>query len=191
MKHIYFVRHSIRDTSITHEEAPLTMEGQGFAQNLSGYFIDKEIQHIFSSPFQRTMETIRPTATILGLPIIEKQALRERKTGTWLETGFSVFAKRQWADFDYKMEQGESLREVSERILPAFKEILTNSAGHSIICGHGTAFSVLFHELTQQRFGYEQFLKLQMPDVYVASFDVNHRLIDFKHEKWHEANGFA
>lgn len=84
MKQIYFVRHSIRDTSVTHEEAPLTREGHRLAKNLSSYFIDEEIQHIFSSPFQRTIDTIRPTATSLGLPIIEKQALRERKTGSWL-----------------------------------------------------------------------------------------------------------
>lgn len=183
MKQIYFVRHSIRDTSVTHEEAPLTREGHRLAKNLSSYFIDKEIQHIFSSPFQRTIDTIRPTATSLGLSIIEKQALRERKTGSWLETGFDLYAKRQWADFDYKMEQGESLREVKERILPVFQEILTNHAGHSIICGHGTAFSVLFHELTHQHFGYQQFMKLQMPDIYVASFDSKHRCIDFRHEK--------
>lgn len=81
------------------------------------------------------------------------------------------------------MEQRESLREVKERILPVFQEILTNHAGHSIICGHGTAFSVLFHELTHHHFGYQQFMKLQMPDIYIASFDSKHRCIDFKHEK--------
>ena len=80
------------------------------------------------------------------------------------------------------MEQGESLKDVKERILPVFKEILTSYVGHSIVCGHGTAFSVLFHELTQQNFGYEQFKNLQMPDIFVGSFDSSLQLIDFKHE---------
>lgn len=184
MKKVYFIRHSIRDMSVTHEMAPLTKEGVQLAEEIAPYFVNKKIQQVFSSPFQRTIDTLRPTARTLELPIIEVVGLRERKVGGWLETNFDSYAEKQWRDFDYKIENGESLNEVKKRIVPAFQEIITRVTGDCIICGHGTAFSVLFHELTKGIFAYEQFKTLKMPDVFVGEFDHNQQLIHFQNIKY-------
>lgn len=47
MKKIYFVRHSIRDAKIKDDySAPLTAEGKQLADDLVGYFVDKNIKAI-------------------------------------------------------------------------------------------------------------------------------------------------
>lgn len=166
MSKVYFIRHSIRDISYKHDEsAPLTEDGVRLAQGLIEMFKDKEIAGIFSSPYKRALDTVTPIAENKGLKIEVVDNFYERTVGEWIDN-FSEFAKNQWDDFNYKLENGESLKEVRERIVPVFKHLVDQSDGDIIICGHGTSFSVLFHELTNGNFGYKEFSEMQMPDVF-------------------------
>lgn len=178
MKTIYFLRHSIRDTTVHHEQAPLTTEGQLLAQAISRSFLDKNITQIYSSPFQRTLDTVQPTAEKLGLPIQKLDWFQERKVGAWL-ADFDTFAQKQWYDFDYKEINGESLNDVKKRILPPFKNLLKGFDEKTLICGHGTALSVLFHELTTGAFHYQDFKEMAMPDLYELTFQ-KETLVQFK-----------
>ncbi|HIZ54352.1 MAG TPA: phosphoglycerate mutase family protein [Candidatus Enterococcus avicola] len=178
MKQIYFLRHSIRDTTVHHEQAPLTLEGQQLAEEISAYFLDKKITQIYSSPFQRTIDTVKPTAQKLALEIQTIDLFRERSVGEWL-ADFDSFALQQWQDFDYKLLGGESLNDVANRVLPPFKKFLKDTNESVLICGHGTALSVLFHSLTNGQFGYTDFLKMKMPDAYQLTFS-DEQLIAFE-----------
>ncbi|MGK0575964.1 histidine phosphatase family protein [Macrococcus capreoli] len=166
MKQIYFIRHSIRDISYKHDEsAPLTEQGVELANKLVNLFKDKEITNIFSSPFKRAIDTVQPIADYKEMDVEIIDDFYERTVGDWIDN-FSEFAERQWKDFDYKLEDGESLNEVKKRILPAFESIVEKCDGNIIICGHGTSFSVLFNHLTDGAFGYEEFCEMKMPDVF-------------------------
>ncbi|WP_414049905.1 hypothetical protein [Macrococcus animalis] len=46
------------------------------------------------------------------------------------------------------------------------KRIVEMSEGDIIICGHGKSFSVLFNDLTDATFGYDEFLEIKMPNVF-------------------------
>ncbi|MCE4956281.1 histidine phosphatase family protein [Macrococcoides caseolyticum] len=167
MKQIYFIRHSIRDISYKHDEsAPLTEDGVKLALDLVEIFKNKEIVQIYSSPFKRALDTVKPIAEDKGLKIEIVENFYERTVGDWIDN-FSEFAERQWKDFDYKLENGESLNEVKQRIVPAFEDLINKCEGGLIICGHGTSFSVLFNHLTDGTFGYEDFCEMNMPDVFV------------------------
>ncbi len=86
MRRIYFVRHSIRDAKIIDDySAPLTIEGKQLAHDLVGYFVDKNIKDIYSSPYQRALQTIEPTVTTLGIEINLNAALRERQTNDQID----------------------------------------------------------------------------------------------------------
>lgn len=178
MKQIYFLRHSIRDSSVHHEHAPLTIEGQQLARQLSKFFIDKQIKQIYSSPFQRTIDTVKPTADQLALAIQTVDYFSERRVGEWV-ADFDSFSQSQWLDFDYKHLNGESLNDVKNRVYPAFKGVLKEIEHPIIICGHGTALSVLFHTLTAGSFGYSDFQKMKMPDLYHLTFK-QEELLTFK-----------
>ncbi|WP_414046137.1 histidine phosphatase family protein [Macrococcus equi] len=166
MSKIYFIRHSIRDIRFKHDEsAPLTEEGILLANGLVEVFKDKEIMRIFSSPFKRAIDTVQPIANDKSINVEIVHDFYERTVGDWIDN-FSAFAEQQWSDFDYKLENGESLKEVKIRIVPAFERLVENSEGDIIICGHGTSFSVLFNHLTNGVFGYDEFLEMNMPDVF-------------------------
>ncbi|TDM05223.1 histidine phosphatase family protein [Macrococcus lamae] len=170
MSIIYFVRHAERDVSIkTDETAPLTAKGHEDADKIKNFFTDKNIQAIYSSPYQRTIHTIEPTAFFLDLPINLIDNFHERKIGSWIDD-FNVYAEQQWKDFDYKRQDGESLNDVYNRLISSYNRIEKELAGNTIICGHGTAFAILFHHLTDKQFGYQQWSSMKMPDIY--SYDV-------------------
>lgn len=175
MSKIYFVRHAERDTSIqTDREAPLTVRGYKDAEILKYFFIDKDISTIYSSPYLRTIETIKPTANMLNLPIQQVDEFHERRIGSWIDD-FSYFSEQQWKDFDYKRLNGESLNEVADRLLIAYKEIINNIKGDIIICGHGTALAVLFHHLTNGEFGFREWKRIKMPDLY--SYEIENKAL--------------
>lgn len=181
MKTIYFVRHSIRDTTIKNEFAPLSDEGQKLALRLVDFFANKQIDAIYSSPFSRAIDTIQPTAIKLNQSIHLLENLKERNVGQWV-ADFDAFSKQQWLDFDYKLDNGESLNDVRQRIIPVFNDVLKQKFQSSIITGHGTSLSILFHHLTNTDFGHEDFLIMSMPDIFVATFDDDNQLVSFKHE---------
>lgn len=175
MSIIYFVRHAERDTSIqTDQEAPLTLKGYKDAENLKYFFTEKDINTIYSSPYFRTIETIRPTANKLNLPIQQVDDLHERKIGAWIND-FPSYSKQQWEDFDYKRLNGESLNEVADRLLIAYKEIINNVEGNIIICGHGTALAILFHHLTNGEFGFKEWKRMKMPDLF--SYEIENKTL--------------
>jgi len=63
----------------------------------------------------------------------------------WIED-FNSFAKKQWEDFDYKLSDGESLREVQNRNIKALNEVLRMYEGKNIVIGtHGTALSTIIN----------------------------------------------
>lgn len=166
MSIIYFVRHAERDTSIkTDQEAPLTLKGKEDSESLKHFFINKDITAIYSSPYLRTISTIKPTAEKLKLPIQQIDNFHERKIGSWIDN-FNQFSEHQWQDFDYKLEEGESLNEVYNRLIHSYKKIENKFTGNIIISGHGTALAILFHHLTEGNFGYKEWSDMKMPDIY-------------------------
>lgn len=165
---IYFVRHSLRDNSVKEDIiAPLTKEGHQKAELLIELFKDKKIDMIYASPYRRVLETVRPIAENLKLPIKQVDGLRERKIGYWVED-FYEYAQQQWQDFDFKLENGESLNEVQDRIVQTYHSIIeANDYETLLIGGHGTAMSLLFNDLTKGDFDYNDFLQMKMPSVYM------------------------
>ena len=178
MRYIYFVRHSVRDFTIREDrEAPLTTEGTCLAKDLTSFFINKNISAIYTSPYLRAVQTIKPTSELLEIKMILEEELRERNVGTWVDN-FSEFSLNQWNNFDFRLENGESLNEVQKRMRKIYDEIITNEKENIIISGHGTSLAVLFNSILDNEFGFEEFTKMKMPDIYCAKYE-NDNLVEF------------
>ena len=174
MTELYFIRHAKPDYSV-HEDAlrPLTALGEAQAQTLVDRLSHIHFDAIYSSPYLRCVRTVQPLANAQKLEVITHDGLRERKVDSlWIED-FQGFAQRQWADFQYKLTDGECLAEVQQRNLAALGEILTAEAGNTIaISTHGTALSVILNHYNPD-FGYEDFQRIApiTPYVYHMVFD--------------------
>lgn len=168
MKYIYFIRHSLRDTSIRNDlTAPLTKEGQIKADQLADRLNCLTIDDIYSSPALRSIQTVSPLAERVKVSIQTDEALLERQIGSWVED-FDDFTRKQWQDFNYHLLDGESLNDVRIRMLSFYKNIINSPSKNVIIASHGTALAVLFNILTND-FAYKEWQKMTMPDVYRLS----------------------
>lgn len=173
MTRIYFVRHAEPNYN-NHDDMTRELTEKGWAdrKKVTAFLQDKNISKLYSSPYKRAVDTIGDFAEVSGLEIATDYDFRERKVGDgWLED-FDSFAKQQWEDLSYKLENGESLGEVQQRAVAAVKKVLHSCAGENVaVAIHGTALSVLIHYYDS--FSYADFRRIQdvMPWIVEMQFD--------------------
>jgi len=121
---IYFVRHAQSDFSVKDDVTrPLSEKGLSDVMKVSKILKDKNITAIYSSPYKRTIDTIKDFAETNGFKIIIDEGFRERKVGEWVED-FKAYSKKQWENFDYKLANGESLRKIQKRNINSLINVL-------------------------------------------------------------------
>jgi 2,3-bisphosphoglycerate-dependent phosphoglycerate mutase len=143
---VYFIRHAQSDYTIKEDNIrPLTTKGLEDTEKITETLKDKKITKIYSSPYLRTIDTVKDLTEKLKLDILVIEDFYERRVGEWVEN-FYEYARRQWEDFNYKLENGESLREVQERNISALHSVLKESNGMNIVIRtHGTALSTIIN----------------------------------------------
>ena len=174
MTTIYFIRHAEPDyTNLSDMDRPLTQKGRNDCKLVTSYLRDKNIDLVISSPFKRAVETIQPFADSYNHKIMIVEGFRERKIDNrWIED-FNYFSRMQWEDFDYKLTDGESLREIQERNIKALTDILREYKDKAVVIGsHGTALSTVIHYYDQS-IGFAEFQQIQnlMPWIVKFTFE--------------------
>lgn len=174
MTTVYFVRHAQPDSTIRDDNSrPLTEEGLKDSLVVSEVLADKNIDIIYSSPYKRSMDTVRDFSEKSGLFINTDYDLREREAGGWHGDNFLEFIKNQWADFSYHIMDGECLNDVQKRNISALHKILDeNKDKRIVIATHGTAMSTILNYYYPQ-FDAQCFFKIVdfMPFVLRVDFE--------------------
>ncbi len=174
MTELYFVRHAEPDYSNHNDMTrPLTEKGMQDRLLAVEFLKNKNICAVYSSPFKRAVDTVQPLADRLNLPVVTDADFRERRVDSvWVED-FDAFSRQQWADFDFRLTDGETLRTVEERNLAALHRLLQTHRDSAVAIGsHGTALSTIIHHYVSS-FGYDSFKSIQklMPWVVRFSFE--------------------
>lgn len=180
MTRVFFVRHAEPNyenhDDMTRELTPKGMEDRKL---VTAFLSDKNIDVVLSSPYKRAVDTVADFAEKNGLPIETIDDFRERKVGNgWIED-FTEFSRSQWADFTYKLPEGECIREVQDRNIAALNEVLNRFSGKNIVIGsHGTALSTVINYYDNS-YDYEDFekIRLLMPWIVEFVFDENRKCI--------------
>lgn len=167
---VYFVRHAQPDFSHKDDRTrPLTPEGEKDAEAVTNFFKDKKIDVFYSSPYKRSIDTIKNAASYYGKEIFLDERLREREKGL-NSNNYGMFQKR-WADFDYREENGESIGTVQKRNIAALTEILKSNGGKNVVIAtHGTALSSILNFYNSE-FGCKDFLRIIDWMPYVIELD--------------------
>lgn len=174
MTNVYFVRHA-QPNYANHDDLTreLTEKGMADRQLVTDFLSDKDIHAVFSSPFRRSVDTVKEFADKHGLSITLIDDFRERRIDSgWIED-FDSFARHQWEDFSYKLSDGECLAEVQERNIRALCDIVAGYEGKNVVIGsHGTALSTVINYYDPS-FGYEAFeaIRKLMPWIVCFSFE--------------------
>ena len=158
MTTIYLIRHSkpmnmdikqianSESLQIIHEKNILSVEGEKRAEELSKIPGLKNIDYVISSNYARAMATAKYICreNNKDLNIVEDFAERKFGINDWSELP-KDFEKRQFEDENYKIGNGESQKEVTNRVHSTIIKILNKNKDKTIaIVSHATAISYLF-----------------------------------------------
>lgn len=176
MTNIYFVRHAEPNYN-NHDDPTRELSPKGMIDRelVTGFLADKQVDVVLSSPYKRAVDTVAHFASLRDLPISMIYDFRERKVDSCWIDDFDAFTRKQWADFDYKLTDGETLAEVQIRNIAALQEVVEQHKGKTVVVGsHGTALSTIINYFAPQ-FGIEEFTRIKsiMPWIVRFSFMEN------------------
>ena len=126
---------------LQNEKMPLSIEGEELASNISKEEELQNIDVVISSNYVRAMATAKYISKANNVNLIVNSAFGERKFGvnSWdeLPSGFEL---RQNDDENYKIGDGESQKEVRERVYKALMKVIDEYKDKRIvIVSHGSA----------------------------------------------------
>lgn len=155
MTTIYLIRHSkplkVNNTfnadnlQIQNEKSSLSIDGEQIAKQKLNNSEFKNIDILYSSNYVRTIQTAKYIADNNNLDINVVSDLGERKFGidSWDQLPEN-FERKQFLNENYKIGNGESQKEVADRMYSAIMEILNENKNKRIaIVSHATAISYL------------------------------------------------
>lgn len=200
MTTIYLIRHSktlkVNNTlnndnlQIQNEKYCLSIEGEQMAKEKFNNEEFESIDVLYSSNYVRTIQTAKYLARKNNLGINVLDDLGERKFGidSWDELP-KDFERRQFLDENYKIGNGESQKEVRDRMYFNILKILNSNQNKRIaIVSHGTAISYLLKkwcdvEIVDDKLGYIFHNNLLLDghfdycETFKLEFDKNNELI--------------
>ncbi len=152
MTTIYLMRHSIalkninndynnESLQLQNEKMPLSIEGEELASNISKEEELQSIDVVISSNYVRAMSTAKYISNVNNVNLIVNSAFGERRFGinSWDELP-SDFGLRQNNDENYKVGDGESQKEVRERVYRALIDVIDEYKDKRVvIVSHGSA----------------------------------------------------
>ena len=122
-----------------HSDPPLSATGREQAQALAESLATEPIGELWSSDLCRALETAEPLAARLGLDIRVSPALRERSFGVnegrvaaEVAAELGTVAGTAWHGPDDRHPEGESLRELYERVAAFLDTLLAESPAEEI-----------------------------------------------------------
>ena len=144
MPKLHLIRHGEtewnRDGRIQgHSDPPLSAAGREQAEALAERLAAEPIGELWSSDLRRALETAEPLAARLGLDIHVSPALRERSFGVnegrvaaEVAAELGTVAGTAWLGPDDRHPEGESLRELYERMAAFLDTLLAESPADEI-----------------------------------------------------------
>ncbi|MDA8234804.1 MAG: alpha-ribazole phosphatase [Clostridia bacterium] len=135
-----------------HSDIPLSEKGLAQARALSKKLAAEDFDAFYASDLSRARETAEIIAQPHGKAVITKPALRETKFGAWeglkhceIQERFPEVLEKWVADpYSIKIPDGESLQEVSDRVMAGLEEILKNHPDERVvIAAHGGTIRVI------------------------------------------------
>lgn len=177
VRSIYFIRHGEKETSstynsISNKKLGLTEKGERQAELVSDYLAGCDIKHVYSSDYDRALQTSAPTANRLHLPVTISNGLGEQVLLTEdvsAAVSKSEFIKSQ-RDWNYKSSGAESLNEVVVRFSQAVGDLLSDTDGTVAVFTHGRALqSYLARALSAKDYSIAQLI-IDNGDVYCVDY---------------------
>ena len=166
---VYLLRHAESRSSATVKQPdwPLTDLGAKQARDLVPTLAKLDIDHVYTSPYLRAVETAKPFADFAGKPLRIHDDLREQRS-PWVDSAadFIEQTRKRWNDFNFAPPGGESNAECQLRIVNAVRDIIGGHPGSALlVSSHGKAISLLLNSI-HSSFNFERSMAMKNPDLF-------------------------
>ena len=168
----YFIRHAHSNYTPDEINRPLSDKGLESLEKLD-FLADKPITAIYSSPYQRAIQTVEPLAQSLKLAIQTDKRLIERKLSSQVITDqdFEKSLMKLWSRPTFSLVDGESNQQAQQRALALLHELESKHQNEEIIISsHGNLICILLSAFDSS-IDYDFWRSLSMPDVLVLGKD--------------------
>ncbi|MFT4414309.1 histidine phosphatase family protein [Fredinandcohnia humi] len=168
---LYFVRHAHSKYTPDELQRPLSDKGIQDAQKVTDIFQNKPIDTILSSPYKRAVETVSGIASHIQKEIKIVNGFRERTLSERPVEDFSKAITYVWSNPHFSLEGGESNFTAQQRGVNATIEVLQTYKGKNIVVGTHGNIMVLIMNHFDNRYDFEFWKRLKMPDIYRLTFE--------------------
>jgi 2,3-bisphosphoglycerate-dependent phosphoglycerate mutase len=167
---IYLIRHAHAEWR-QDESRSLSEAGSRAAATVADRLSSKPIVAVYTSPSKRSIETVEPLATRLGLRPEPIPDLRERELPAVPPAEFDALIRQAWSSPDEAPGGGESNVRAQARGLAVVQTILARHVGSQVVIGtHGNLLALVLNAL-DSRYAYDFWRGLSFPDIYKLEFD--------------------
>ena len=187
-KKIIFIRHG--KASMEGSDSERKLDDDGISQALSlkqklnslGFKSAK----IYSSPFSRALETIEPFINqSKEFEIIKSKELEEIHIPKNPNLSKHQIIEKMWSDENYKVDDGISQKQHFEKIKSyldnLFQEFKTGDKD-LIFVTHGNLIGIILKFYFEISFGFQEWKKMTMPDIYLLKFDKENKFVNMERD---------
>src|SRR5688572_19168856 len=165
----YLVRHAHAEWR-DDDSRPLSKAGNEAARVVAERLASRPIAAVYTSPSRRSVETVEPLASRLGLLPEVLPDLRERELPTVPPGEFEALVREAWRLPAEASRGGESNVQAQVRALAVVRAVVARHAGSQVVIAtHGNLLALILNALDPS-FGYEFWRGLSFPDVYQVAF---------------------
>lgn len=173
---VILVRHAepmpVGTPDVHDDDRPLTAAGRSAAAELAVELDGWEVTAIYSSPYQRAVQTVTVLAKRRGLPVQLIEDLRERRLSPEPHDGWRATLERSWSDADFELPGAESGRAAQRRAIAILDLLRSRHAdgGRIVLGSHGNLISLILQALLPE-VGYDFHMAMPMPALYRLTHD--------------------
>ncbi len=172
MQHIYVVRHCEAEGQAP--DAQLTAAGAEQAEKLAEVLMDKNIDYIISSPYERARRTIKPLSDKIAVAIVLDERLTERVLSEKNHPEWRDMLRKTYDDLDLCYAGGESGHAAMSRAVSVVTEALSSGKKNIVLVSHGNLISLLLKHF-DDRMGFKEWASFTSPDVFHLAFSADQK----------------
>ena len=187
-KKLYLIRHGKASMEGADRERVLDEDGiiqaTSLCNKIRNQFKDKRIR-LISSPFRRAVQTIEKLSEDFQADIEKNASLEEIKIGKDENITKHQIIEKMWSDENFKVSNGSSQLEHVNQIKLELNKILKDfyeNEYNLILVSHGNSIGIILKYFLNQKFTFDDWKNISMPDMYSVSFDENNKVIQFKRD---------
>ncbi|QKE72004.1 histidine phosphatase family protein [Arthrobacter citreus] len=171
LTNLYFVRHAHSTYTPDELGRPLSKRGFSDALIVADLLLKEKIDFVVSSPYKRAIQTVEAVAKSLKKEIEIEANFKERELSKKPVEDFNYVITQVWKDFNLSWEGGESNVNAQKRGIEATKKILKDYERKNVVIGTHGNIMVLIMNYFDQKYDFEFWNNLAMPDIYRLTFE--------------------